>query len=362
MKTLTAIAIGVFATSVSVAGIAQEIIPISAAEIDLLGLEFKALGVADRTAGINLPARVVASPEVFSSVVNRFGGVLESWLVEPGQQVEKGQLLASIRSVEVMELQQQFLLAETEVELERDRVRRDTELFESGIISQQRLQQTSGSLRMAELKLESLGMQLAVAGLGQDQLDSLSAQDQNFGLQQIRASSSGVLTHRAFSVGQYVETNAIVATLGESSNAWVSIQVPARLATFVDPHSVISLAETGDRLTLRQRDFEIETSSQTLEILAQFDRESNVLPGQLLNVSLSPGQGSLFVPATAVVFEGNSAFVFVQSAGGVEVKTPQLVAAGAGYLVQSGLREGEQLLVQGAALVKGMQLGLGSVE
>jgi len=239
-------------------------------------------------------------------------------------------------------------------------VRRDTELFESGIISQQRLQQTSGSLRMAELELESLVMQLAVAGLGQTELDRLSAQNQDFGLQQIRASSSGVLTHRAFSVGQYVEANAIVATLGESSNAWVSIQVPARLATFVDPHSVISLAGTGERLSLRQRDFEIETASQTMEILAQFDRESKVMLGQLLNVSLNPGQDSLFVPASAVVFEGNSAFVYVQTAAGVEVRNPQLVAAGAGYLVQSGLREGELLLVQGAALVKGMQLGLGS--
>lgn len=360
MKPFTAIAVGLFVSTAAVTSSAQETIPISETEIGLLGLEFAPLGIADRGAGINLPAQVVASPEVFSSAVNRFSGVIESWLVEPGQQVEKGQLLATIRSVEVMDLERQFLVAETAVELERDKVRRDTELFESGIISQQRLQQTSGSLRMAELELESLVMQLAVAGLDQSQLESLSVQNQDFGLQQIRASSSGVLTHRAFSVGQFVEANTIVATLGESSNAWVSIQVPARLAAFIDPHAVISLAGTGEGLSLRLRDFEIETSSQTLEILAQFDRESNVILGQLLNVTINTGQESLFVPAAAVVFEGNSAFVYVQAAGGVEVRNPQLVAAGAGYLVQSGLREGEQLLVQGAALVKGMQLGLGS--
>ena len=347
----------VTATRVS---LAQEIISVSQDEVELLGLEFKGLQRADQRAGISLPAQVITSPEVSSSVVNRFSGVLERWLVEPGAWIESGQVLASIRSVEVMELQQQYLLAQTAVELEQDRVQRDEELFAGGIISEQRLRQTRGGLRLVELELESLAMQLGVAGLSAEELETLSAQHEDFGLQLVRATSAGVLTHRAFLVGQHVEVNEVLATLGETNNAWVSIQVPGRLAQFINSHSMISIAGSGESLNLRQRDFEIESSSQTLEVLAQFNGASNLMPGQLLTVALHPGQDTLFVPATAVVYEGNDAFVYVQAPGGVEVRNPQLVAAGAGYLVQSGLNAGEQILVQGAALVKGMQLGLGS--
>lgn len=362
MRLSTFVAVGLVLLSLLQVNLShgQETIQISEQEAELLGLEFKTLGYSDQGAGIRLPGLVIASPEISSAAVNRFSGVLEQWMVEPGERVETGQLLARVRSMEVMELQQEFLMAQTNVKLEEERVQRDEELLQGGIISQQRLQQSRGNSRLAEVTLESLAMRLAVAGFTQEQLTDLDVHDQYFGVQQIRSPGSGVLTHRAYSVGQYVGDNETIATISEVENTWLSVQVPGRLASFINSQSTVSITGSEERLTLKQRDFEINSATQTIEVLAQFNRRSNAILGQLIDVRIQPGQDTLFVPSSAVVFEGNDAYVYVQTLDGVEVRNPQLMAAGAGYLVQSRLDEGDRVLVRGAALVKGMQLGLGS--
>jgi len=70
----------------------------------------------------------------------------------------------------------------------------------------------------------------------------------------------------------------------------------------------------------------------------------------------------LLIPAAAVVHEGVESLVYVRNPNGVEVRALSLIPMGDAYLAISGIRAGEQILVKGAALVKGIQLGLGTDE
>ena len=350
----------VLLAAIPIAGFGQQHLSLSQADIDLLGLEFAPVAFADRQAGIELPARVVTSPDAVTDVRSRYAGILERWYHQAGTVLESGDVLADIRSPEVLSLQQEYLVAHNNLLLEQQRLEREQRLLEQGIISEQRFQQTEGQQRAAELATNTVAMQLGQAGMNETDLRRLREGSYETGVLSLRAAQGGLLTHRVFRVGQYVEANEVVARLDQPGNPWVAVQVPARLAAFLEIGGKLSLLDTGENLTLRQRDFTIDPTSQSMEVLAQFDDPAKYVTGQLLTVSLLPGQGALFVPADAVVREADRTLVFVRTPEGVEVRDVSLLPAGNGYLAGSNLNVDDEILVQGAALVKGMQLGLGS--
>ena len=349
-----------FLALISLSCFGQQYLSLSEADIELLGLKFAPVAVADGQAGIELPAQVVASPDAMTEVRTRFSGVLERWNREAGSLVEQGEILAVIRSPEVLSLQQQFLVQHNNLTLETQRLEREQQLLTQGIISEQRFQQSEGQQRAAELAANALVLQLQQAGLNEVNLRELRQGELETGALLLRAPQSGLLTHRAYRVGQYIEANDVVASLDEPGNPWVAVQVPARLASYLEIGSSLSLQNTAETLTLRQRDFAIDTVSQSMEVLAQFDSPADYLPGQLLTIALQPGQGALFVPADAVVHDGSETQVYIRTREGVEARSIRLLPVGSGYLTSAGLSAGDEILVQGAALVKGIQLGLGT--
>lgn len=341
---------------------AQESIPLSEADIELLGLEFTPVVPAERQAGISLPGQVVSSPETMTRGISLYAGVLSHWHHEAGASVRAGEVLATIRSSEILSLQQDYLTSRNELYLAQQRLDRDRQLFDNGIISRQRLQETESVLRSIELQVSGLTQRLAQAGLEEQELAQLVAGDFELGTLSIRAPVAGVLNHRAYTTGEFVPENAVVAELTGGDSPWLSVQVPARLLPFLDVGSQLSIVGSGQSLTLRQRDFSVDPDSQSVEVLAEFDESVSLVPGQLQTVSLHPQSGALFIPADAVVHEGVETLVYVRSAAGVEVRALDLMPVGDGYLATAGVSAGEELLIRGTALVKGIQLGLGSDE
>jgi hypothetical protein len=70
----------------------------------------------------------------------------------------------------------------------------------------------------------------------------------------------------------------------------------------------------------------------------------------------------MLVPGDAVVHSGDNTVVFVRTVDGVEARVLDLEPAGSNYVAGPQLRVGDQLVIQGASVLKGVQLGLGQDE
>ena len=70
----------------------------------------------------------------------------------------------------------------------------------------------------------------------------------------------------------------------------------------------------------------------------------------------------MLVPAAAVTHSGSDTTVYVRHADGVEARPISLLPLGNHYLATEGIAPGEELVIEGAALLKGIQIGLGSGE
>ena len=341
---------------------AQEKIAISDADIIRMGIVFAAVQAPDNNAGARFPATIINSPDSIANLSGRYSGVIEQWHLSSGSAVNTGQVLASIRSSEILSVQNDWIAAISAQENAQFEVRKDEALYEQGVISQQRLLQTRSHLQQAMFAQQSARAQLILAGFNEARLNALRENGDGLGSYFLVAPNTAVLTQRMGAVGDYVEANVPLAFLNSGERRWISIHVPGRFATHLDIGQTFAVANSGETLTLRQKDFVIDSSNQTIELFAEFNNSNAFTTGQIISVVLPPSRQGILVPDRAVVHSGNTATIYARTNSGVEARELDLLSVGADYLAESGLRAGEMIAIQGSAVLKGIQLGLGSVE
>jgi RND family efflux transporter MFP subunit len=342
--------------------LAQEKIAISDADISRMGIVFAPVKAMDNNAGARFPATVINSPDSVTTLSARYSGVIEEWQQTSGSAVSAGQTLAVIRSPEILTVQNDWIAATAEDERAQFELKKDQTLFDQGVIAEQRLVQTRNRARQAAFAEKSARAQLALAGFDQAHLKALRESGAGLGSYPLVSPASAVLTQRIGNVGSYVEANMPLAYLNSGERRWVSIHVPGRFASDLAVGQTLTVAGTSETLTLRQKDYVIDSSNQTIELFAEFDRESGFTTGEVISVVLPPSRQGVLVPDRAVVHSGNVATVYVRTASGVEARELTLRPLGAEYLAETGLSAGERVAIQGSAVLKGIQLGLGGSE
>lgn len=341
---------------------AQENIAISDADIGRMGIVFAAVQAMDNNSGARFAATVINSPDSVTTLSARYSGVIEQWLHSSGDVVSAGQTLATIRSPEIIAVQNDWIAASAAADSAQFELRKDQALFDQGVIAQQRLIQTRNRAQQAAFTQMSTRAQLTLAGFNEARLNALRENGTGLGTYFLVAPAGAVLTQRMGNVGDFVDGNTPLALLNSGERRWVSIHVPGRFAADMAIGQTISVAGTGQTLTLRQKDFVIDSSNQTIELFAEFDGETSFTTGQIVSVVLPPSRLGMLIPDRAVVRSGNVATIYVRTDSGVEARELDLLSVGADYLAETGVRAGEMIAIQGSAILKGIQLGLGSGE
>ena len=338
---------------------AADVIELTQEDAIKLGIQFESVRSINDAMGIELPAQVIAPLDEGSHAYSLVDGVLSDWRASSGDRVFEGEIIARIASNVAGDLQAQWLDADASLSAARLEASRSEKLFENGVIAERRLQQVQLALAHAESREASNRRALEQLGFDASSIDRLAESKANLGYALLRAPREGLLVHRARSVGEPVAVGDKIAEFQSSSAKWVSVILPAALADTLGNSTKLSLMPTGETLTLRERDYSIDTLTQTIELYAEFDTEVNYPLGSLIDVFVLPSESGVLVPASAIVYTEGNNYVYVKTVNGVTPRQLDLIPIGRDYLVHSGLRAGEQIAVRGTALLKGMQLGLG---
>lgn len=345
--------------------------PLAAAEVRIvlqpediarLGIAFAPVASSAAGVGARLPATVISSPEGVSTLNLPFGGAIEVWHVTPGTEVKPGQPLVQIRSQEVLQAQQDWMAAVTAEETARFEREKSERLLAEGVVSAQRVQQARRAHEQTAFAVRAAADNLRRAGFDARGLAALRSKGEGLGRYTLGAPGAGVVTRRSGAAGDFVAANSAIVRLRPGGTDWVRLHAPARAVAGLAPGQTLKVSGSGETLVVRQRDRSVEDGSQTLEVLAEFARESALLPGQVITVELPAPAGGVLVPAAAVVHSGEEASVFVRTAAGIEARRIDLLPLGADYLASAGVQVGEEVVVRGAAVLKGIKAGLGRNE
>ncbi len=279
-----------------------------------------------------LQGKVDADERLKSRLTARFGGRIEKLYISfTGQQVNKGQKLATIYSPNLVTAQRELLEASRQSG-------KDSPLF-----------------RAAKSKLK-------LWDLSDDQIDRILKQDEPIVYFDVRSPIAGTVMHRNVSVGDYVKEGQRLFQVTDLSKVWVM---------FDAYESDLPWISRGDKVkfeirALPGRDFEGEVNyidpfiteqSRVVKVRVEVNNEKRqIKPGMFAQGKLYSTAGNeneqLLIPKTAVLWTGKRAVVYVKDPNADRpVFEHRQIELGPetsnAYVVLEGLSEGEEVVTNG---------------
>ena len=276
--------------------------------------------------------------------------------------IEQPPFQAQVAAAKAQVAQAEANLAEANATLQRVQ-----EAVKSGAVSKQELDQATAAAQEGQAQVLAAKAQLQIAEI-------------NLGYTEIYAPISGKIGLTAFTFGNLVGPDSgVLATIVSQDPIYVTFQVSAAVIAEVQdeaggalppPDTFVVRAELPDGTMYAQPgkiDFlsnQVDQTTDTLTLRAAFaNPERRLIDGQFVTVTVETAapQTALVVPQPAVQTDQAGSYVLVVGSDNkVEQRAVTLGSNhGTGVVVQSGLKEGEKVIVRGIQKVRSRHRGHG---
>jgi RND family efflux transporter MFP subunit len=277
-------------------------------------------------------------------------GTVTAILVKAGQRVAVGTPLVQINQAKqqaaVSSAEANRVGTETDVQYWRQQVKRLESLVEAGAISKAEFDQAVNSLRTAEARLSALGAQVQEGRV-------------ELGYYRVLAPQAGTVGDIAIRVGDRVTPSTEITTIDDGQALEAYIQVPLDRSPQARQGLPVQILDAdGKVVATNPISFvaaRVDDATQTVlvkSLLRDVPPSVRVLQFVRSRIVFRSVQG-LTVPVTAVVRISGQYFCFVAEPGpqgGLVAKQKPIEVgemAGNDYVVRSGLKAGETLIVSG---------------
>ncbi len=267
--------------------------------------------------------RVPASASVDETRVARIGSSVTGRVTELrailGQDVQKGQILASLNSTELSSAQLSFLKAYSAKILAERAAERAKQLFEADVIGAAELQRRETEQSQAAAELSAAHDQLKVLGMSEKSIEKLersrTVDSQSF----LVASISGTIIERRVAQGQVVQPADAVFTVADLSRLWVQAEIPEKQSDLVKKGDVVQvqIPALGNRAIEGRIVFVssiVNPETRTVTARTEVDNaDRTIRPAMLATMLIQDHpQKRAVVPVDGVVRENNRDYVFVR--------------------------------------------------
>jgi RND family efflux transporter MFP subunit len=309
-----------------------------------------------------LPGETAAWYE--TTIYARVNGYVAKWLVDIGDHVKKGQVLATIETPELdaeleaaraqlraSEAQVRARMAEAEFSKTTNERWRDSP---KGVVSEQERESKKADYESSEARLYAAKAQVNLDKSKVDQYNALAE------FKQVKAPFDGTITERKIDIG-----NLVTAGSGSTTTPLYRMAQTDPLRVFVDvPQSAAGeLMNAGAPAEIRAtgavggvfsgkiaRSAEsINAQARTMRVEVDMPNVNHALvPGMYVNIAFKlPLRGAVEVPAAALIFRASGTQVAEVDASGKVQFENVVIARDNGSLVElaSGVRPGDRLVL-----------------
>lgn len=283
-----------------------------------------------------LPATAVPPPGASVAVAAPFAGMVRDVHVQPGQAVQRGQLLATLISRDALVIAGDVARADARRLMTGAEAARMTALAREGVVAGARADSAVAADAEARINAQEARRLLARAGADAS------------GTVRLLAPISGRVAQMSAQAGAPVDGMTAPFVIEAVGSRWLALQVPQRLAGAVQPGMAVVLSD-GRRGRLETIAGAIDPATRAFAARARLaDGGPALIGGQLLNVALvaAAPAGAVEVPAAAVVQQDGKDQVFVRSAKGFALREVRRAAGGGDMaVIVAGLKAGEQVAI-----------------
>lgn len=317
------------------------------------GIELARAEPESGPAEIMLPGQVVVPPQQLRVIAAPAAGLIETLLVSPDERVRAGQIVARLRSTELVEAQRLYLQATSAAALAQESLRRDEQLFRERVIAERRLLQTRAEAAGVAAALDERQQMLALLGMHPADIDMLRESRRISPTLAVTAPMAGVVLERGAVAGERVTQAAPLMTIAELRPLWVNIQVPLARANALGVNSRVLLPAQGAEGFILRVGRSADAATQSVIAVAEVHAGVEALrPGQAVTAAVqlvANGAGGQWrVPAGAVIRHRERSWIFVRTSDGFLARPVTVLNETAQFTsIRAELRAGDQLAVRG---------------
>jgi cobalt-zinc-cadmium efflux system membrane fusion protein len=322
---------------------------------DAKGIETMAVRQTTIPEYLDLPAHIEPDPTRVVHVFAPAGGRITEMRVRPWDRVEKGQVLAELESSDLARAVADYHKALVDNQVKQNELARAQDLLNHKAISEREYQQAQGDAQQSAAEVEAARELIQVFGMDPDHASTQLL---------VKAPRQGVILDVGAAPGEFsqaLSAAAPLATVADITTLWAVGDIYEKdlaVAKSGESAQVTLNAYPGQMWTGRVSvvSSAVDPTTRTLHVRVILpNADLRIKPAMFGTIRLvrSTAQG-ISVPETAVVREGNDAYVFVSRGNAqFERRAVKLGRTIDGNLeILGGLKAGETIVSQGAVFLR----------
>ncbi len=283
-------------------------------QIKSIGIELGTIEEKQLTSSLKTNGVLKVPNQNKASVNSIYSGVIKSLLVQPGNNVRKGQTIATIANPEFIQAQSEYLNVTTKISLAELEVKRQKELNAGNAGALKNLQSAETELRTLRTIKSTLQQQIQSMGINPATL----ANGKLISVLSVTSPINGVVSDVMVKMGSYVDLSTPVAEIVDNSQLHLDLFVYEKDLPKLKNNQVIHFTVTNNpgkeydaQIYSLGSTFEGESKAITVHAMVKGDK-TGLIDGMSVTAAISLDKATVpAVPNDAIVTVDGQDYIFM---------------------------------------------------
>jgi cobalt-zinc-cadmium efflux system membrane fusion protein len=341
---------------------ASSVVKLTPEAIKTADLELETVQPHPYRTSLRVSGVVKPNPNRLVDVSALIGGRVIEVLVNVGDRVRQGQVLARVNSTELGFAQSDYLKAQARLAVAEKGRERALQLLEAKVIGTGEFQRREGEALAARAEHRAAADRLVLLGMTQPEIGRLAQAQRISSKAAIRSPLEGTVIERRVAPGEGIDQKSTLFVVADLGRLWVMADVhekdipKVQLGLPVEVHVTPYPQENFQGVILHIGEV-IEPATRTVKVRTEMPNPDGRLKPEMfavVRILTTSEERVLSVPTIAVQKDHGRDVVFVQKAQGeFEPREVSLGEPSGDRLpVLKGLTEGEEIVTKGAFILK----------
>jgi len=281
------------------------------------------------------------------------GGIVEKLNANIYDSVTKGELLVTLKSPKILELESKYIDALIEKEYYSSEVNRLKPLYVAAVVAKKSFLKAKNTLTKFTTKSNFYYHLLLEWGLSKSQADKIKKTKKPIAKIKIFAPISGKISDLNIYPKMYVNDGTHLMTILNPKGTHLEVSLPAAIAKRLHNNATLYINNTP--VTVESISAKIDSRTQTLAVHLLPVKSMHILPAEKRNIKLYWPKSAFVLPASALIdFKGKS-IVFIKKSNDFE--SIEVTVLGRNndkvYVIAKKLQIDSQVAITGVITLKG---------
>ena len=281
------------------------------------------------------------------------GGIVEKLNANIYDTVTKGELLVTLKSPQILELESKYIDALIEKEYYTNEVNRLRPLYKAAVVAKKSFLKAQNTLSKFTTKSDFYYHLLIEWGLSKSQADKITKTKKPIAKITIFAPISGKVSDLNIYPKMYVKDGTHLMTILNPIGTHLAVSLPAIIAKRLHSNATLYIDNTPVRVESIAA--KLDSQTQTLAVHLLPVKSMHVLPDEKRNIKLYWPKSAFVLPSSALIdFKGRS-IIFIKKSNGFQAINVTVLGRNNDkvYIEAKELKETSQVAITGVITLKG---------